>query len=35
MFWVMGMRRYGSVVEQKEVTDQGYFRYQAVEGKGS
>jgi hypothetical protein len=35
MFWVMGMRRYGSVVEQKDVTDQGYFRYQAVEGKGS
>jgi hypothetical protein len=30
MFWVMGMRRYGHVREIKEVTAEGYFRYQAV-----
>ena len=31
MFWVMGMRRYGYLREIKEVTPEGYFRYQAVE----
>lgn len=30
-FWVMGMRKYGYVREEKEVTDEGYFRYQAIE----
>jgi predicted transcriptional regulator len=30
-YWVMGMRKYGYVREQKEVTDEGYFRYQAIE----
>jgi hypothetical protein len=30
-FWVMGMRKYGWVREDKEVTDEGYYRYQAVE----
>jgi hypothetical protein len=30
MYWVMGMRRYGYVREIKEVTPEGYFRYQAV-----
>ena len=30
-FWVMGMRKYGYLREDKEVTDEGYFRYQAVE----
>lgn len=30
-FWVMGMRKYGYVAEIKEVTDQGYFQYQAIE----
>jgi hypothetical protein len=30
-FWVMGMRKYGYVREEKEVTDEGYFRYGAVE----
>jgi predicted Rossmann fold nucleotide-binding protein DprA/Smf involved in DNA uptake len=29
-FWVMGLRKYGWVAEDKEVTDEGYFRYQAV-----
>lgn len=27
LFWVMGMRRYGKVVELPEPTDEGYFRY--------
>jgi predicted transcriptional regulator len=30
-FWVMGMRKYGWAREEKEVTDEGYFRYQAIE----
>jgi hypothetical protein len=30
-FWVMGMRKYGWVKEEKEVTDEGYYRYQAIE----
>ena len=30
-FWVMGMRKYGYVAEIKEVTDEGYFQYQAIE----
>jgi hypothetical protein len=30
-FWVMGMRKYGYVAEDKEVTDEGYYRYQAIE----
>ena len=31
MYWVMGMRRYGFVREIKEVTPEGYFRYQVVQ----
>ena len=31
MYWVMGMRRYGWVREIKEVTPEGFFRYQAVQ----
>jgi hypothetical protein len=31
MYWVMGMRRYGFVREVKEVTAEGYFRYQVVQ----
>ena len=30
MFWVMGMRKYGRVAELPEVTDDGYYRYQAI-----
>jgi hypothetical protein len=30
LFWVMGMRRYGKLAEQPEPTDEGYFRYAAV-----
>jgi hypothetical protein len=30
VFWVMGLRKYGYVAEIKEVTDEGYFQYQAV-----
>ena len=35
MFWVMGLRKYGWLAEIKEVTDEGYFRYQVVEREGS
>ncbi len=31
LFWVMGMRRYGKVVELPEPTDEGYFRYASTE----
>jgi hypothetical protein len=31
MYWVMGMRRYGWVREIKDVTPEGYFRYQIVQ----
>jgi len=30
LFWVMGMRRYGHVVEVPDPTDEGYFRYAGV-----
>ncbi len=30
LYWVMGMRRYGHLVESKEADDDGYFRYRAV-----
>jgi hypothetical protein len=30
-YWIMGMRKYGYVLEEKEVTDEGYFRYAAIE----
>lgn len=33
-FWVMGLRKYGWIAEIKEVTDEGYYRYQAVEREG-
>jgi predicted transcriptional regulator len=29
-FWIMGMRKYGYAEEEKEVTDEGYYRYRAV-----
>ena len=35
MFWVMGLRKYGWLAEIKEVTDDGYYRYQVVEREGS
>ena len=34
LFWVMGMRRYGHIVEVEDATDEGYFRY-AVKGANS
>ncbi len=30
-YWVMGMRKYGHLIEEREVTDEGYYRYRAVE----
>jgi predicted Rossmann fold nucleotide-binding protein DprA/Smf involved in DNA uptake len=35
VFWVMGLRKYGWLAEIKEVTDEGYYRYQLVEREGS
>ncbi|MCL2490313.1 MAG: hypothetical protein FWF36_06280 [Propionibacteriaceae bacterium] len=39
VYWVMGMRRFGLLVESKEADDDGYFSYcspdwQAVEDDG-
>ena len=30
VFWVMGMRRYGKIVEVPEPNDDGYFQYARV-----
>ena len=30
-FWVMGMRKYGYLTEDREVTDEGYYRYQRTQ----
>ena len=30
VFWVMGMRKYGYVAEQPDVSPEGYYRYAAV-----
>jgi predicted Rossmann fold nucleotide-binding protein DprA/Smf involved in DNA uptake len=30
LFWVMGMRRYGHIVEVEDATDEGHFRYASV-----
>jgi len=35
MFWVMGLRKYGWVAEIKEVSDEGYYRYQVAEREGA
>ncbi len=35
MFWVMGLRKYGWLAEDKEVNDEGYYRYEVVEREGS
>ncbi len=34
VFWVMGMRRYGKLVELPEATDEGFFQYAAVQKAG-
>jgi hypothetical protein len=35
MYWVMGMRRYGYLHEQKGGSEDGFFHYQVVERNGS
>jgi len=35
MFWVMGLRKYGWIAEIKEVSDEGYYRYQVAEREGA
>jgi predicted Rossmann fold nucleotide-binding protein DprA/Smf involved in DNA uptake len=35
MTWVMGLRKYGWVAEDKEVTDEGYYRYRVAEREES
>ena len=35
LFWVMGMRRFGRLREISGATDEGYFRYEAIEDLGS
>jgi len=32
LYWVMGMRRYGILVESKETNDEGFYTYGAVGG---
>lgn len=31
VYWVMGMRRYGHLVEVEDADDDGYFAYRAVD----
>jgi hypothetical protein len=33
VFWVMGMRKYGYLTEIRDETEDGYFRYRAVDGR--
>ena len=35
VFWVMGLRKYGWLAEDKEVNDDGYYRYEVVEREGT
>jgi hypothetical protein len=35
VIWVMGMRRYGKLVELPEATDEGFFQYAAVGKAGA
>lgn len=30
VYWVMGMRRYGFLLEEPDADDEGYFRYAAT-----
>ncbi len=32
MFWVMGLRKYGRVIEDGSADDDGWFRYRSKEG---
>jgi hypothetical protein len=34
-YWVMGLRKYGWLNENKEVNDEGYYLYHAVEREQS
>lgn len=34
VFWVMGLRKYGHLIEVKGSDDDGYFRYQVVASGG-
>lgn len=31
MFWMMGMRKYGYIEETKEITDEGFYKYELTE----
>ncbi len=31
VYWVMGMRRYGHLVELEDADDEGYFPYRAID----
>lgn len=33
MIWVMGMRRYGSLVERGRPNEDGYFQYEIIESE--
>jgi hypothetical protein len=35
MYWVMGMRKYGQVAPLADTTDEGFYQYQAVDGRQS
>jgi len=33
MYWVMALKKYGFIEETEEITDDGYYKYQLVEGE--
>ncbi|OFW68640.1 MAG: transcriptional regulator [Actinobacteria bacterium RBG_13_63_9] len=35
MYWVMGMRKYGYLVEVREANEEGFYLYEAAEREGA
>lgn len=33
MYWMMAMRKYGTVEETEEITDEGYYKYKLAKGR--
>jgi len=33
MYWMMAMRKYGTIEETEEITDEGYYKYKLAKGR--
>ena len=31
MFWIMGMRKYGFIIETEQITEDDYYKYKLIE----